>query len=157
MPGTIYLFGAGHISQQVCPLAGLVDFRTVVIDDRADFANRGRFPDADDVKVIPSFEDSFADLDIGDDSYVVIVTRGHLHDKTCLEQALKTDARYIGMIGSRHKRDRIYRDLKIQGFSEKDFQRVHSPIGTDIKAETPEEIGISIIGELIRARAERTQ
>ncbi len=151
--GTVYLFGAGHVSQQVAPLAKRVDFRIVVMDDRSEFADQERFPDADEVSVLPSFEHSFQTLDIDEESYVVIVTRGHLHDKTVLEQALRTNARYIGMIGSRRKRDRIYSELKAEGFTDKDLARVYSPIGTAISAETPEEIGISIVGELIKARA----
>lgn len=153
--GTVYLFGAGHVSQQVAPLAQHVGFRTVVVDDRAEFANRDRFPDADGVKVIDSFNGSLEELDIEEESYVVILTRGHLHDKTVLEQALRTDARYIGMIGSRTKRDRIYTELKASGFTEQDLARVYAPIGINISAETPEEIGISIVGELIKARAGR--
>ncbi len=156
-PGNVYLFGAGHVSQQVVPLAKLVDFRTVVLDDRSEFANRGRFPTADEIKVISSFGNCFSGLDIEEESYLVIVTRGHLHDKTVLEQALKTKARYVGMFGSRRKRDRVFGELEMQGFTTDDFKRVHSPIGTDIGAETPEEIGISIVGELIRARSERNQ
>lgn len=155
VPGTVYLFGAGHVSEQVAPLAKLVDFRTVVLDDRSEFANRERFPLADDVLVLRSFNDCMRALDVDGDSYIVIVTRGHLHDKTVLEQALRTDAHYIGMIGSRRKRDRIYDELKSQGFTEEDIKRVHAPIGTDIGAETPEEIGISIVGELIQARVKR--
>lgn len=151
--GTVYLFGAGHVSQQVAPLAKLVDFQTVVVDDRAAFANRERFPGADEVRVLEKFDDSLQSLDISDESYVVILTRGHLHDKTVLEQALRTSARYIGMIGSRTKRDRIYTELKDSGFTESDLARVHAPIGMNIAAETPEEIGISIVGELIKARA----
>lgn len=153
--GTVHLFGAGHVSQQVAPLAKLVDFRVVVMDDRGEFANRDRFPHADTVSVVESFEESFQGLEIDDDSYVVIVTRGHLHDKTVLEQALRTDARYVGMIGSRKKRDTIFAQLKDAGFTDDDLARVHSPIGLDILAETPEEIGVSIIGELIRSRAHR--
>jgi xanthine dehydrogenase accessory factor len=155
--GTVYLFGAGHVSQQVVPLARLVDFRTVVMDDRSEFANRERFPIADEVQALSSFDNCMRDLDMDEDSYVVIVTRGHLHDKTVLEQALKTNARYIGMIGSRTKRDRIFRELEAQGFTAKDIARVHAPIGTKIGAETPEEIGISIVGELILARSENNQ
>ncbi len=155
VPGTVYLFGAGHVSQQVAPLARLVDFRTVVLDDRSEFANTERFPTADDVRVLSSFRDCLSDLEIKEESYLVIVTRGHLHDKTVLEQALKTKARYIGMIGSRRKRDRVFSELEMQGFTTDDFKRVRSPIGTNIGAETPEEIGISIVGELIQARSER--
>lgn len=152
VPGTVYLFGAGHVSQQVAPLANLVDFHTVVLDDRAEFANRSRFPGADEVRSVRSFQNCFSDLDIDENSYVVIVTRGHVHDKTVLEQALKTNARYIGMIGSRHKTKKIFNELLAQGFSDADLERVYSPIGTKIGAETPEEIGISIVGELILAR-----
>ncbi|MGB6067221.1 MAG: XdhC family aldehyde oxidoreductase maturation factor [Desulfomonilaceae bacterium] len=154
-PGSVYLFGAGHVSQQVAPLAKLVDFRIVVLDDRPEFANGDRFPGCDEVKTLTSFERALDKFEIDEDSYIVIVTRGHLHDKTVLEQALKTNAHYIGMIGSRKKRDRIFAELRDMGFAETDFQRVHAPIGTNIGAETPEEIGISIVGELIKARAAR--
>ncbi len=154
-PGSVYMFGAGHVSQQVAPLAKLVDFRIVVLDDRPEFANRDRFPGCDEVKTIASFEGALDKFEIDEDSYIVILTRGHLHDKTVLEQALKTNAHYIGMIGSRKKRDRIFADLRDIGFVDRDLQRVHAPIGTDIGAETPEEIGISIVGELIKARATR--
>ena len=154
VPGTVYLFGAGHVSQHVAPLAKLVDFRTVVLDDRSEFANRDRFPTADEIKVVSSFRDCISSLGIEEDSYLVIVTRGHLHDKTVLEQALKTQARYVGMIWSRRKRDRIFDELLTQGFTKDELKRVHAPIGTKIGAETPEEIGISIVGELIHARSE---
>jgi xanthine dehydrogenase accessory factor len=157
VPGTVCLFGAGHVSQQVAPLAKLVGFRVVVLDDRAEFANRDRFPLADEIYVTQSFNNCLTALEIDQDSYLAIVTRGHLHDKTVLEQSLKTDAHYIGMIGSRNKRDRIFGELKAQGFTAEDFARVHAPIGTDIGAETPEEIGISIVGELILARSQRNQ
>jgi xanthine dehydrogenase accessory factor len=154
LPGTIYLFGAGHVSRPVAGLAHMVDFRTVVLDDRPDFANADRFPDADGINVITSFHRAFDGLEIDHDSYLVIVTRGHLHDKTVLEQALKTEAGYIGMIGSRRKRDLIYQELLDKGFTKADLERVHSPIGLAIGAETPEEIAVSIVAELIQARAE---
>jgi len=154
LPGTVYLFGAGHVSRPVAELASLVDFRTVVLDDRAEFANAERFPRAEQLKVIPSFSQSFEGLEIDRDSYVVILTRGHLHDKTVLEQALETDAGYIGMIGSRRKRDLIYQELLTKGFSKDELERVHAPIGLAIGAETPEEIAVSIVAELIQARAE---
>jgi xanthine dehydrogenase accessory factor len=155
LPGTVFLFGAGHVSRPVAELASLVDFQSVVLDDRAEFANAERFPKADQVKVIPSFPQAFEGLEIGRDSFLVILTRGHLHDKTVLEQALKTDAGYIGMIGSRRKRDLIYQELLTKGFSQADLERVHAPIGLAIGAETPEEIAVSIIAELIQVRADR--
>ncbi len=96
-------------------------------------------------------------LEINEDSYIVLVTRGHVHDKTVLGQALRTHAGYIGMIGSRKKRDTVYEELSMEGFSRDEFDRVYSPIGLDIGAETPEEIAVSIVAELIRARAGRSR
>lgn len=153
--GTVYIFGAGHVSQKIAPLSENVGFNTVVIDDRAEYASRGRFPEAAEVKVIPDFQKCVPALGIDQDSYLVIVTRGHLHDKNVLEQALHTRAGYIGMIGSRTKRDKIYQALREQGFGEGDIGRVYSPIGMKIGAETPEELAVSIVGELIKVRAER--
>ncbi len=152
-PGTVYLFGAGHVSLQTAILAKRVGFEVVVLDDRMEFANTSRFSDADDVRVPASFEIAFEGLEIHADSYLVILTRGHLHDKTVLQQALKTPAGYIGMIGSRKKRDAIYQALENEGFTAKDFQKVHCPIGLSIGAQTPEEIAVSIVAELIHARS----
>jgi len=153
VPGTVYLFGAGHVSRQVAKLARMIDFRVVALDDRAEFANRDRFPDAAETHVIPDFKRAFDGLAIDADSYLVILTRGHAHDRTVLEGALRTDAGYIGMIGSRKKRNAIYKRLLADGFTQADIDRVHSPIGLSIGAETPEEIGVSIVAELIQARA----
>jgi xanthine dehydrogenase accessory factor len=153
VPGTVFLFGAGHVSQQAAEIAALVRFRTVVLDDREEFANTERFPKADEVIVLPSFERAFAGLEIDSDSYIVIVTRGHLYDKTVLERALRTKAGYIGMIGSRRKRDILYQTLLSEGFTQEDIDRVHCPIGLNIGGETPEEIAVSIVAELIKARS----
>lgn len=151
--GTVYLFGAGHVSLQTAILAKRVGFDTVVLDDRIEFANAGRFQDADEVRVLASFEQAFVGLEIHPDSYIVILTRGHLHDKTVLQLALKSQAGYIGMIGSRKKRDAIYRALGNEGFSAENFEKVHCPIGLSIGAQTPEEIAVSIVAELIHARS----
>jgi xanthine dehydrogenase accessory factor len=153
LPGTVYLFGAGHVSRPVAELAAMVDFKAVVLDDRADYANEERFPKAEQILVISSFDDIFSGLDIDRDSYLVIVTRGHLHDKTVLEQALRTNAGYIGMIGSKRKRAMVYEELLGKGFSEADLKRVYNPIGIDIFAETPEEIAVSVVAEMIMVRA----
>ncbi len=152
--GVVFVFGAGHVSQKLAPLAETVGFKTVVLDDRAEYASRERFPAPAELIVLEDFG-RLPSLDIDGDSYIVIVTRGHLHDRTVLEWALRTDAGYIGMIGSRRKRDKLYAAMAEQGFGEGDFRRVYSPIGTDILAETPEELAVSIVGELIRVRAER--
>lgn len=153
LPGTVYLFGAGHVSRPVAELAAMVDFRTVVLDDRADFANKERFPKADQIIVVPSYDNLFDGLEIERDSYLVIVTRGHLHDKTVLEQSLRTNAGYIGMIGSKRKQHLLYEELLGKGFTEDDLKRVHNPIGLDIHAETPEEIAVSIVAQLVMVRS----
>ena len=148
----LYVFGAGHVSKQIVPLANLVGFHVVVIDDREEFADPRIFPEANEIRYIP-FEGAMEKLGVHGSPFVVIVTRGHMHDKTVLVQALKTEAKYIGMIGSRRKRDIIYQKLLEEGFTQMDLDRVHSPIGLDIGAETPEEIAVSIVAELIKVRA----
>lgn len=154
-PGsTVYIFGAGHVSQEIAPLASHVGFRTIVLDDRADFANHERFPAPTEIMLIDSFT-GLSQLEIDDDSYLVIVTRGHLYDKVVLEQVLRTNPRYIGMIGSRSKRDLIFQELIAMGHEKSELDRVHAPIGTNIGAETPQEIAVSIVGELIKVRSEK--
>ena len=156
VPSTIFIYGAGHISQQVALLAEIVDFQTVVLDDRSEYANRVRFPKADSIKVLDSFEECFNGLEMNGDSYVVIVTRGHQHDRTVLAQALRTGAGYIGMMGSRRKREELFKSLQQDGFSAEALLRVHCPIGLGINAATTGEIAVSIIAELIQARAQAT-
>lgn len=153
--GVLYLFGAGHVSRQTAVYGVRVGFRTMVLDDRKEFADKEHFPEQVAVKVLSGFENCFGDLAIDENSYLVIVTRGHLHDKVVLEQALKTHAGYIGMIGSRRKRDSIYKALLKGGFTDNDLRRVYCPIGMDIGAETPEEIAVSIIAEMIKVRSLR--
>ena len=148
----LYVFGGGHISKEIVPLADRVEFQVVVIDDRKEFADAMLFPHARDVYQFP-FEGVMERLSVDESSYLVIVTRGHMHDKTVLTKSLKTDARYIGMIGSRRKRDILYQKLIDEGFTREDLSRVHAPIGIDIKAETPAEIAVSIVAELIKIRA----
>jgi xanthine dehydrogenase accessory factor len=154
LPATpvLYVFGGGHVAGEIVPLGARVGFRVVVIDDRPEFADPARFPKAGLVMHAP-FEGITERLPVNASSYLVIVTRGHLHDKTVLAQALKTGARYIGMIGSSRKIRIIYDHLLAEGFEPADLQRVHAPIGLDIGAETPEEIAVSIVAELILARA----
>ena len=149
----VYLFGAGHVAQQVARILSMIDFRTVVIDDREEFANRERFPMVDEVCVPESFDTVFSQLPIDMHSILVILTRGHAHDQTVLEQALKTEAGYIGMIGSRRKRDAIYDNLSKKGARPEALARVYSPIGLEIAAQTPEEIAVSITAQLIAYRA----
>lgn len=153
----IYIFGAGHVGFQLARIAHITDFQTIITDDREEFANYRRFPHAKAVRVVEHFDhavDSLPDeLSVDANSYIVILTRGHLHDQTVLEAALKTEAAYIGMIGSRTKRDKIYTNLEKKGISRDRLDAVYSPIGLNIHSETPAEIAISIIGQIIQVRA----
>ena len=151
--GTVYIFGAGHVSQKLALLTSMVGFRTVVLDDRAEFANQKRFPTAHEIVVLRENQDALREIILDPDSYIVIVTRGHVHDKVILQQALETNAVYIGMIGSKRKREEIYRALEHQGISRERLAQVHSPIGLPIESESPEEIAVSITAELIQSRA----
>jgi xanthine dehydrogenase accessory factor len=151
--GTAYIFGAGHCGQKLATVLATIGFSTVIVDDRAEFANAERFPTADRIVVPDSFSGAVDTLGIDEQSYVVIVTRGHAHDRDVLAQALHTPARYLGMIGSKNKVAQTYEILREQGFTDDELCRVHAPIGVAIGAETPEEIAISIAAQLIRVRA----
>ncbi len=153
---TLYCFGAGHVAVPTVHLAAMVGFRVVVIDDRAEYANAERFPEANEIRVVTDFNQSFEGLEIDADSFIVIVTRGHMYDRAVLEQSLKTDAGYVGMISSRKKRAAIYEALMAQGIKWERLKWVHSPIGLDIGGETPEEIAVSIVAELIYVRSEQS-
>ena len=149
----VYIFGAGHVSRQLAPLVRRVAFKVVVIDDRDVFANRERFPEADEV-IVSEFEHCFDRLKIDDSSFIVIVTRGHLYDGYVLEQAVKTRARYVGMIGSKKKIRILFQHLMEKGVHRDTLDRVCAPIGLDINSETPEEIAVSIVAQLIKVRGE---
>ena len=148
----LYIFGAGHISTFLAPLAQAADFAVRVVDDRAEFANRERFPDIAEVLVIP-FENAIDRIRITPWTYIVIVTRGHAFDLQILRAALRTQAVYIGMIGSRKKRDLIYDTLCKEGVTRERLEQVHAPIGLPIGAQTPEQIAVSIAAELIQVRS----
>lgn len=143
----LYIIGAGHVSQQIALLSKSLGFYTVVLDDREAFANKERFANVDEIHVVSSsYEDLAQTVGIPPNSYIVIVTRGV--DKVVLEQALRMNAKYIGMIGSKTKRNYVYDLLLHEGFSQQELDAVHCPIGVSINAQTPEEIAISIVAEL---------
>lgn len=148
---TAYIFGAGHISYFVAKVAKMVGFRVVVIDDRPQYANKERFPDADEV-IAEDFEVVCSKLPLNRYSYIVIVTRGHQHDAVVLEQVVYSKARYIGMIGSRSKVRLTYRSLEEMGVDKELLKRVYAPVGIEIRAQTPEEIAVSIVAEMIMVR-----
>jgi len=150
----LLLFGGGHISTFVSQIAKMIGFHVTVLDDRSDFANRKRFADADEIVSMP-YHEALANITITESSYIVIVTRGHGGDRDILEFVLKsgTSPAYIGMIGSIRKRDTIYESLVENGISQQALAKVYSPIGLDIGAQTPEEIAVSIMAEMIRVKA----
>lgn len=147
----LYIFGGGHISFFLARMGKMVDFRVVVIDDRKEYANPERFPEADKT-IADDYPNAFSQISVDKSSYIVIVTRGHAYDQTVLEWAITTDANYIGMIGSQKKNRKVFDNLVAKGVSEDDLKRVHAPIGLDINAETPEEIAVSIMAEVIKIR-----
>jgi xanthine dehydrogenase accessory factor len=148
----VYIFGGGHVGLQVAFFAKKVGFEYVVIDDRAEFASRERFPDASNL-VVDDPGIVAKELKITDNDYVVIVTRGHKDDYSVLRGVLGKPARYIGMISSKTKRDQIFSKLRTENAVSDDLlNTVHSPIGIAIGAETPEEIAVSIVAELIKVR-----
>jgi xanthine dehydrogenase accessory factor len=152
--GFVYVFGGGHVAQELVPLLSHLGFRCIVFDDREEFTRRELFPGAEDV-VRGDFQNIAACITIGPRDYVVVVTRGHVSDYDAEAFALGTPARYIGVIGSRTKLAFVSDKLRARGFTGEDLnaERVHAPIGMDIQSETPAEIAVSIAGELILTRA----
>lgn len=147
------IFGGGHVGKEVEKVLSYIGFNTIILDDREEFANRERFPMAQQVRLLKGFYSAFDEISCNEDTYLVIVTRGHIWDYEVLKAALKQPSAYIGMIGSKEKNRTIFEKLLQEGFSQKDLDRVHAPIGLSIGAETPEEIAISIAGEIIKVRA----
>lgn len=150
---TVYVFGGGHVSFFVVRAAKLAGFRVKVIDDRPAFANKERFPEVDEA-IVMEFDQVREAFDFGMDDYIVLVTRGHQHDQHILEQIYDCQARYIGMIGSKSKIAKMWQRLEAKGIARTYLDRVHAPIGLNIGADSPEEISISIVAELIRERRE---
>jgi xanthine dehydrogenase accessory factor len=150
-PALAVVCGAGHVGREVAPLLARLGFRVVVVDDREEFAAAERFPSA---RVeVREFAGALAAVGVDERAFVVIVTRGHVHDLDVLEQALRLGARYVGLMASRTKRTRMQAALREAGFDEDAIGRVHSPIGLAIGAETPAELAVSIVAEVVQVRA----
>ncbi|MCZ6688919.1 MAG: XdhC/CoxI family protein [Planctomycetota bacterium] len=147
----IILLGAGHVAKAIARVGKIAGFGIIVADDRGDYASAERFPEASKVVVAP-FDEVLDSLPVNRSSYVAVVTRTHQQDEACLRQALRTEAGYIGMIGSKTKIRKIFARLIEEGFSKEDLQRIHSPIGLKIGAETSEEIAVSVVAEMIQHR-----
>ncbi len=148
---TLYLFGAGHTSQGTAAMGKRLGFGVVVVDPRPEYNNSDRFPDADAL-IVEEYDRAFSKLNVEENSYIVIYTTGHVVDERCLEFAVGTKAKYVGMIGSKKKAKEVKQRLLQKGVSQQQLDRVHSPMGLDIGAETPDEIAISILAEIVKVR-----
>ena len=147
----LYVFGGGHVGGQICALAKNVGFRVVLIDDRPAFANSERHPLADEC-LVAGMEEVFAYLPIDAQSYIIAATRGHQHDEVVVEAAIETPARYIGMLGSERKKLILWRRIAARGGNPQRLDAVFAPIGVNIGADTPAEIAVSVVAELIEQR-----
>jgi len=146
----LVMFGAGHVGKATAALAKGCGFRVTVVDERSEYANRETITSADEL-LCCQITEAFAKLSLDDNSYVVIATPGHQHDFAAVRGALKSNAGFIGLVGSRRKRQALLQTLTEEGFNEKDQARVVTPVGMEINAETPEEIAVSIVGQLIQS------
>jgi xanthine dehydrogenase accessory factor len=155
-PALLYIFGAGHVSLNLSKVARNAGFDVTIVDDRESYASRERFPEAKEV-IAEDFDKAMSHLTPNESSYIVIVTRGHRDDMRVLRWAVQTQARYVGMIGSKRKTITIFRELTKDGIPAHLFDKVNAPVGLDIGAITPEEIAVAITAELIavRRRVER--
>lgn len=148
----VVVCGGGHVGRAVAAAARLLDYKVTIIDDRKDFASRERFADPGIHLLSGDFAEALRSLRITPASHVVIVTRGHRHDEICLREVIGLPARYIGMIGSRRRTTTIRARLKNEGVAPELLHRVHAPIGLDIGAQTPEEIAVAILAEIVLVR-----
>jgi xanthine dehydrogenase accessory factor len=147
----LIIFGGGHVSKSISRAASMVGFRVTIVDDRKEYANPERFPEASQTLAV-EFHRAFDHFTVKPSTYIVIVTRGHRSDEEILERALKTPAKYIGMIGSKRKVLTTYEHLVERGVPVRDLRRVHAPMGVEIGAVTTEEIGISVVAQLVHVR-----
>src|SRR5207245_3135777 len=155
-PASLYIFGAGHVALSLYRTTKNAGFDVSIIDDRESYANRERFPDAKEV-IAEDYDKAMSRLAPSETSYIVIVTRGHRDDMRVLRWAVQTQARYIGMIGSKRKTITIFRELVKEGLPERLFERVHAPVGFDIGGIKTEELAVASAADVIatRRRVER--
>jgi xanthine dehydrogenase accessory factor len=150
-PPTLIMVGGGHVGKATADLAHTLGYQVYIVDDREEFANAERYPYAEQT-IVTSYDGWSEHLSINVNTFIVVATRGHRFDDMALESALKTRARYIGLLGSRRKTLMIYQRLLQQGTSLERLKEVHAPIGLDIGALAPEELAVSIMSEIIMAR-----
>lgn len=154
MQSTVYVFGAGHVSEHTIPLLSQLGFSCIVYDDKLEFATPARFPDADEMIIAP-FDDAVNHVHLEPNDYIIVMTRGHVHDYEILSQFLGSKVAYIGSIGSRKKIAVVNEKLRRDGYTQAQIDFICAPIGLDIGAQTPTEIAVSIAAQLIQRRAER--
>jgi xanthine dehydrogenase accessory factor len=147
----LIIFGAGHVGAAIARVAAEAGFHVVISDDREDFANKDNIPEAHEI-MVGDFNTVLDALQIDEDDYVLAATRGHSYDANIVERTAGSRARYVGMLGSKRKRAVIWKALMKAGVAAEDLDRVHSPIGLEIGADTPAEIAVSVVAELVRTR-----
>lgn len=151
-PPKLIVVGAGHIALPLVRIAKVLDFHVTVIDDRLLFANRERFPDADEV-LVGDMAQMLKEMTLTSSCFIVLITRGHMYDEPCLREIIGSQAKYIGMIGSRRRIKACFQRFRDEDkIAEELIERVYAPIGLDIATETPAEIALSILGEIIKVR-----
>ena len=150
-PPTLVLVGGGHVSKAIAPIAKSVGFRIFVFDDREQFANAERFPEAD-ITMVGDYRDGFDKLPVNANSFVVVASRGHQFDDAAVSGALRTPASYVGLLGSKRKTILIFEELLRNGFDADELRRINAPIGLDIGGRTPEEIALSVMSEIVAFR-----
>lgn len=154
-PATVVIVGGGHVGKAIYSVASFLDFRTIVVDDRERFANKERFPEAE-VVVAESFDRGLRDLKLGPNHYVVVATRGHKLDDIALREAARSDAGYVGLLGSKRKAVLIFRDLIDQGIPEERVREIRAPIGLDLGGRQPADIAVSIMAEILAVKNDRS-
>lgn len=144
---SIWIFGAGHIGSVLAKMAKLLDYHVTVVDDRAEYGNKERFPDADRI-INGEIDKILSDIVLDSEDNVVIVTHGHSNDLLVLRSIIERNVKYIGMIGSSNKVNYCFKELIAEGIDKALIERVHAPIGIDIGGNTPAEIALGILAEI---------
>lgn len=147
----LIIIGGGHIGTELYKLGEYLDMATIIFDDRKEFCNEERFPNAVSL-VCGEIEDTIKNYVIEEDSYIIIVTRGHLGDKAALKELIKSTPKYLGMIGSRKKIRETYEELEKEGIDIDKLESIYSPIGLDISNGSPKEIAFSIMAEILKVK-----
>ena len=151
VPPLLYIFGAGHVALPLARMANQVGFAFIIVEDRGEFATRDRFPDAQEI-LVGKPDEMARQIPFSENDYIAIVSRSHEIDYQVLHAVIHKPFRYLGLIGSKTKRQQIFSRLREEGVTAELINKIHTPIGLDIHAESPEEIAVSIVAELIKIK-----